>query len=126
MIYLSPRHVPALKNYSVMQRAHIVANATAAMPFERKAIANVLKVLLLIALFWSLLSVPGIVWKFIALFAVGLLYPLVLMPVSLSLAVPFIPEAIREYERSQAYSSHEPGSDQQGENSENNGGSDHS
>ena len=124
MIYLSPRHVPALKNYSVMQRAHIVANATAAMPFERKAIANVLKVLLLIALFWSLLSVPGTAWKIIALLAVGLLYPLVLMPVSLSLAVPYIPEAIREYERSQAYSNHEPGAEQQ--NSDNSDSNDHS
>ena len=110
MIYFSPRSVPALRNYSIFERAQIVSNAASNMPFARKAFSNTLKVLLLIALFWSVLSVPGVAWKIVAIFALGLLYPLVLQPITLSLAVPYIPQAVQEYERSKSYAANEPGS----------------
>ncbi|EGN74665.1 hypothetical protein A28LD_1681 [Idiomarina sp. A28L] len=111
MIYFSPRNIPALRSYSALERIHIVSNAAKLMPFGRKAVANVLKVILLVALFWALLYVQGIALKIVALLAVGLLYPLVLQPITTSLAVPYVPEAVREFERGKAYSKNEPGDD---------------
>ncbi len=117
MIYFSPRNIPALRSYSALERIHIVSNAAKLMPFGRKAVANVLKLILLIALFWSVLYVQGIALKLITLLAIGLLYPLVLQPITISLAVPYIPDAVREFERSKAYAKNEPGSDAEDEES---------
>ncbi|RUO19694.1 hypothetical protein CWE08_09720 [Aliidiomarina iranensis] len=108
MIYFSTRKIPALRAYPALERLHIAANAAKNMPFGRKAVANILKVLLLVALFWSVLYIQGIALKLIAILALGLLYPLVLQPITLSLAAPYIPDAVREFERNKAYAQNEP------------------
>lgn len=111
MIYFSPSKIKALEGYSTLERAHIVSLAARQMPFERKAVANVLKVILLVAMFWILLDVPGIALKIIALLAVGLLYPLVLQPITLTMAAPYIPEAASRFQRSKAFAQDAPDGD---------------
>lgn len=92
-MFFSLKNIPTLSGYSTLQRVEILQAAARLMPFKRRALANTLKAFVLIALFWPLIYVPGIVWKVTSLFAVVLLYPLLLMPITLNFALPFIPEA---------------------------------
>ncbi|MCL4409311.1 MAG: DUF6170 family protein [Gammaproteobacteria bacterium] len=111
MIYFSPRKIKALEGFTALERAQIVAMAARDMPFERKALANTLKVILLVAMFWILLDVPGIALKITALIAVGLLYPLVLQPITLTLAIPYIPKAAERFNRSKSFAQDAPDGD---------------
>lgn len=91
-MYFSTKNIPELQQYSPRERVAQVHLAAKAMPFGRRAVGVVLKALVLIGLFWSLLYVPGLGWKIFALIAAGLLYPLVLFPITLNLAVPYLPK----------------------------------
>lgn len=93
-MYFSSKNIQALAPFSPSERVAIVQDAAKSMPFARRAVAGTLKLVILIALFWSLLYVPGIAWKVVSLLAAGLLYPLLLMPVTLNLALPYLPEEI--------------------------------
>ncbi|WP_194756930.1 DUF6170 family protein [Aliidiomarina indica] len=117
MIYFSSRKIEALQAYSPTERVAIIHRATQMMPFERKAFGNTLKVIILVALFWSVLYVPGTGWKLLAILLLGLLYRVAVLPVNLTLAVPFIPQAIAKHEASKAAGRDEPGSDSGGHDS---------
>lgn len=111
MIYFSSRKIEALQRFSTTERIAIIHRASQMMPFERKAFGNTLKVVILVALFWSVLYVPGTGWKLLAILLLGLLYRLAVFPVNLSLAVPYIPAAIEKHEAGKASGRDEPGSD---------------
>lgn len=98
MIYFSSKNITAMHGYSPSERVAIIYRAQQLMPFERKAFGNTLKVIILIGLFWSVLYVPGTGWKLLAIFFLGLLYRVAVLPVNLTLAVPYLPEAIRLHE----------------------------
>lgn len=91
------------------ERILLVHNAAKAMPFARRAYANTLKVIILIAVFWSILYLPSVGLKVLAILFAGLLYPIVLFPVTLNLAAPYLPEAIRRYKTSGEIARDEPG-----------------
>jgi len=93
-MYFSSKNIEVLAPYSPSERVAIVQEAAKSMPFSRRAVAGTLKLLILIALFWSLLYVPGVAWKVVSLLAAGLLYPLLLMPVTLNLAQPYLADEI--------------------------------
>ncbi|RUO32823.1 DUF6170 family protein [Aliidiomarina sanyensis] len=109
MIYFSSKTIEALQGYSPTERVAIIHRANQMMPFERKAFGNTLKVIILVALFWSVLYIPGTGWKLLAILLLGLLYRLAVLPVNLTLAVPYIPEAIRKHEQAKASGRDEPG-----------------
>lgn len=100
-IYFSARKVPLLAPYRATQRAVIIQMAARAMPLPRRYLTNTLKLLVLIALFWQLVSVEGWGLRIFALLAAGLLYPLLLHPLTLNLARPYLGEAVKAYEAQQ-------------------------
>lgn len=119
MVYFSTKHIEELQAFSPTERVAIIQGAAKAMPFGRRALANTLKVIILIALFWSLIEVPGILWKVLSLLAAGILYPILLFPVTLTLARPYIGDEIERRKRTESYHQNEPG----GDNSNHDGGS---
>ncbi|CUS47147.1 MAG: hypothetical protein HLUCCO02_07690 [Idiomarinaceae bacterium HL-53] len=89
-MYFSTKNIPELAELSPRERIAAVHEAARNMPFARRALAVTLKALVLIALFWSLLYIPGIGWKLLCLLIAGLLYPLLLFPITLNLARPYL------------------------------------
>ncbi|WP_113908216.1 DUF6170 family protein [Aliidiomarina celeris] len=118
MVHFSTKHIEELQGFSPTERVAIIQRAAKAMPFGRKAIANILKVLIIVALFWSLIEVPGVLWKVVSLLAAGILYPVLLFPVTLTLARPYIQEEITRQQRSNSYQEHEPSAETASQDSE--------
>lgn len=100
-IYWSARKIPELAPFRATQRAVIIQMAARAMPLPRRYLTNTLKLIVLIILFWQLVSIEGWGLRIAALLAAGLLYPLLLHPLTLNLAKPYLSEAVAEYEREQ-------------------------
>lgn len=111
--YLSPRQVPQLRPFKATERAQIVHLAQQKMPIGRRYVSGGVKLLVLIALFWQLISVQSLGWRITALLAAGLLYPLLLAPLSLNFARPYLDEAIREFQASQSATAPTPPTDEQ-------------
>lgn len=108
MIYFSSRNIKVLEPFSPTERVAIIQGAAKNMPLARRALANGLKILILIALFWSLVYVPGVLWKVLSLLAAGLLYPLLLMPVTLNLALPYLTDEIARREANETFAQQQP------------------
>lgn len=100
--YWSSRQVPQLRPFKATERAQIVQLAQQKMPIGRRYLSGGVKLLVLIALFWQLISVQSWAWRILALLAAGLLYPLLLAPLSLNFARPYLDEAIAEFRASQS------------------------
>lgn len=98
-IHWSTRTIPELAPFRATQRAVIIRLAAHAMPLPRRYLTNFLKLIVLIALFWQLVSIESWVWRIVALLAAGLLYPLLLHPLTLNLAKPYLAQAVKEYQR---------------------------
>lgn len=96
-IYWSTRSVPELQAFKATDRALIIQLAARSMPLPRRFFTKTLQLLVLIALFWQLLSVESWLWRILALLAAGLFYPLLLHPLRLNLTRPYLAEAAREY-----------------------------
>lgn len=99
MIYFSPRQVPELKQFTLTERAALVLQAQHLMPTPRRWLANMIKLVVLSALFVLLINVQGWYWQVLTLLAAGLSYPLLLQPVNLNLARPYIPKAVAAAKR---------------------------
>ncbi|MCC5880428.1 MAG: hypothetical protein JJU03_11105 [Idiomarina sp.] len=110
-IYWSARKIPSLAKFRATERAQIIQGAARAMPLPRRFFTNTLKLLVLIVLFWQLVSVEGWTLRILALLAAGLLYPLLLHPLTLNLALPYLPQAAEDFRAQQE----EPGSSQEDE-----------
>lgn len=108
MIYFSSKNIKVLEPFSPTERIAIIQGAAKNMPFARRALASGLKLLILIGLFWSLVYVPGVLWKVLSLLAAGLLYPLLLMPVTLNLAMPYLSDEIARREANEKFAQQEP------------------
>jgi len=98
-MYFSPRQIPELKAFSLMERAVIVQRAQHLMPAPRRWLANVLKLVVLSCLFVLLVNVAGWYWQVLTLLAAGLSYPLLLQPINLNLARPYLAAAIKHYQQ---------------------------
>src|SRR5690554_4799995 len=107
MVHFSSKNIDVLQPFGPTERIEIIQGAAKSMPFTRRAIATALKLLILIGLFWALLFVPGIIWKVVSLLAAGLLYPLLLMPVTLNLAKPYLVDEINRRTASANYAREE-------------------
>ena len=101
-IHWSARSIPELAPFRATQRAVIIRMAAHAMPLPRRYLTNLLKLIVLITLFWQLVSIESWAWRIIALLAAGLLYPLLLHPLTLNLAKPYLAKAAQEFEREHA------------------------
>lgn len=99
-IYWSARKISALAPFRATERAQIIQLAARAMPLPRRYLTNALKLCVLIVLFWQLVTLQGWGLRLLALLAVGLFYPLLLHPLTLNLAIPYLPQAIKEFEES--------------------------
>lgn len=98
-IHWSARKIPALAPFRATQRAVIIQIAARSMPLPRRYLANALKLVVLSALFWQLVSIESWTLRIIALLVTGLLYPLLLHPLTLNLAKPYLAAAAEEYRR---------------------------
>lgn len=96
-IYWSARKIPGLADFRATERAQIIQLAARAMPLPRRYLTNTLKLVVLMVLFWQLISIEGWALRIVALVAAGLLYPLLLHPLTMNLALPYIPDAAREF-----------------------------
>lgn len=101
-IYWSARKIPCLAPFRATQRAVIIQMAARSMPLPRRFFTNTLKLGVLIVLFWQLVSLEGWGLRILALLAAGLLYPLLLHPLTLNLSIPYLPAAAKAYEAEQA------------------------
>ena len=95
-IHWSARKIPALAPFRATQRAVIIQIAARSMPLPRRYLTNALKLVVLSVLFWQLVSIESWTLRIIALLATGLLYPLLLHPLTLNLAKPYLPAAAEE------------------------------
>ncbi|MGX5913427.1 DUF6170 family protein [Aliidiomarina sp. Khilg15.8] len=111
--YWSARQVPQLRPFKATERAEIVQLAHQKMPIGRRYLSGAIKLLVLIALFWQLISVQSWAWRIAALLAAGLLYPLLLSPLSLNFARPYLDEAITEFRANQTATPPTPSHDEQ-------------
>ena len=98
-IHWSARNIPELAPFRATQRAVIIQMAARAMPLPRRYLANALKLVVLSVLFWQLVSIESWAWRIVALLATGLLYPLLLHPLTLNLAKPYLAAAADDYRR---------------------------
>ncbi|RUO26348.1 hypothetical protein CWE09_06460 [Aliidiomarina minuta] len=96
-IYWSARRIPELKAFKATDRALIIQLAARSMPLPRRFLTKTLQLVVLIALFWQLISVESWLWRILALLAAGLFYPLLLHPLTLNLSRPYLPQAARDY-----------------------------
>ncbi|RUO79784.1 hypothetical protein CWI84_09145 [Idiomarina tyrosinivorans] len=97
-MYFSPRSIPQLAPYSLIERATIVRLANEMMPVPRRFVANMSKLVLLSALFVLLVSIDNWGARIVALLAVGLCYPLILQPIALNLSLPYLDAAVKRFE----------------------------
>lgn len=104
-IYWSARKIPCLAPFRATQRALIIQMAARSMPLPRRFFTNTLKLGVLIILFWQLVSLEGWGLRILALLAAGLLYPLLLHPLTLNLSLPYLPAAADAYRAEQAEAS---------------------
>lgn len=100
-LYLSSRHIAALKDFSTSERLMIISLAIQQMPVPQKMLLNVLKLGILTPLFLALAKVEG--WDLLYyLVPAVLLYPIVTRPITLTLCAPFIDSAIENYNKIKA------------------------
>lgn len=111
--YWSARQVPQLRPFKATERVQIVQIAQQKMPIGRRYLSGGLKLLVLIVLFWQLISLQGWGWRILALLAAGLLYPLLLAPLSLNFALPYLDDAIAEFRATQSATPPTPPNDEQ-------------
>lgn len=97
-IYWSARKIPCLAPFRATQRAVIIQMAARSMPLPRRFFTNTLKLAVLIVLFWQLVNLEGWGLRILALLAAGLLYPLLLHPLTLNLSIPYLPAAAKAYQ----------------------------
>lgn len=96
MLYFTSKNIAVLAPFGPRERIDIIQTAASKMPFMRRAITTCLKAVLLIALFAALVYLPGIFWKVIGLLAAGIFYPLLLMPITLNMARPYLASEVAQ------------------------------
>ena len=101
-IYWSARKIPGLASFRATERAVIIQMAARLMPVPRRFVTNMLKLGVLIVLFWQLVEVESWGMRILALLLAGLLYPLLLHPLTLNLSRPYLPAAVQSYQAQQA------------------------
>lgn len=89
-MYLRPSQIPALRSLSAYERIQTIKSTVQGLPFGRKAGYYIVSCMILVALFSLVLVVPTWFGKILAIFAVGFLYPLILMPVQIQFALPYL------------------------------------
>lgn len=109
-LYWSARKIPELAPFRATERAQIIQRAARSMPLPRRYLTNFLKLLVLIALFWQLVTVQGWGLRILALLAAGLLYPLLLHPLTLNLARPYLAQAAADFQAEQNEQKQDSGS----------------
>lgn len=89
-IYYSTRQITQLRTLSVTQRLALVQEATARLSVPEKTLLNILKLLVIVPAFFLILrgvnDWTSLLWAGV----VFLLYPLLVMPVQLTLAAPYL------------------------------------
>lgn len=105
--YVSPRQIPELQSFSLVERAQIVQLAERLMPVPRRWCGNMIKLLVLGLFFYSLVNVSGWYWQALALLLAVLCYPLIIQPITLNLARPYYKEAVAAFTRRQQSALHE-------------------
>lgn len=101
-IYWSARKIPGLAPFRATERAVIIQMAARSMPVPRRFLTNMLKLGVLIVLFWQLVEVESWGLRILALLLAGLLYPLLLHPLTLNLSRPYLAAATESYKAQQA------------------------
>lgn len=96
-LYWSARKIPELSAFKATERAQIIQLAARSMPLPRRYLTNLLKLIVLITLFWQLVSLESWTLRIVALLAAGLLYPLLLHPLTLNLSRPYLASAASEF-----------------------------
>ncbi|RUO30272.1 DUF6170 family protein [Aliidiomarina soli] len=101
-LYWSARKIPELAPFRATERAQIIQLAAHTMPLPRRYLTNFLKLLVLAALFWQLVTLEGWGLRIVALLAAGLFYPLLLHPLTLNLARPYLKDAAEQFQQQAA------------------------
>ena len=97
-MYFSTQKIPELAGLSVKERQQIVHLAVSNLPAVKKVTLNICKLVCLTPIFLLLANIES--WYLlIGLLIVGLSYPLITTPLTLSFIKPYLTQARKEFEK---------------------------
>lgn len=96
-MYFSTKNIPELDRLSVRERQEVIHLAVANLPAGKKITLNVIKIACLTPIFLLLANIESW-WLLLYLLIVGLCYPLITTPITLTFIKPLLANARKEYE----------------------------
>lgn len=96
-MYFSTKNIPELAGLSVRERQEVIHLAVASLPAGKKITLNVVKIACLTPLFLLLANIDSW-WLLLYLLIVGLCYPLITTPLTLTFIKPLLADARKEFE----------------------------
>ena len=97
LVYFSSL-IPELAAFKVRERQQIIAIALSELSASKKVILRIVKLLLLIPVFFVLAYIDG--WLLLPfLLIAGLCYPLLTVPVEIMFATPYLTKAIAQFKQ---------------------------
>ena len=94
-MYFTSQHIPELSGLNFQQRMQVIKQAINKLPIPRKIGLNVIKIIILVHFFSVLARFEG--WLMLPyLLVAGLIYPLVINPVTFALSRRYLTDARKE------------------------------
>ena len=95
MLYFLPSHIPKLKPFSHKQRTQLIDCSLAKLSPMQRIAFRVCKLLLITPIFWAAAAVDG-PELFAWILVLGLLYPIVVLPVRHAFVLKHLDQCIAE------------------------------
>ncbi|WP_017444686.1 DUF6170 family protein [Gayadomonas joobiniege] len=100
--YLKSSQIPALKDYSFTERAHIIQYALNMLTVPEKFILNISKLIILAPVF-VLIARFQEWWMLIPMLITGICYPLITNPIQLNMACRHLDQALASWKADQSH-----------------------
>ena len=95
-IYTSTKKIPGLEHLSLTERMAALEAASNRIPIPEKTLLNILKLFVIVPVFYLLLQVANDWWALAWAALIMLLYPLLVKPLQYSMAVKYLPKDIKK------------------------------
>ena len=91
-IYTSTKKIPGLEHRSLTERMALLEEASRKIPIPEKTLLNVLKLFVIVPVFYLLLRVATDWWALAWAALILLLYPILVKPLQYSMAAKYLPK----------------------------------